>query len=557
MNFSLLSTFLAAEESALIQQEIGFIILLSIAALVAILVRRIRIPYTVALVIVGLILSFFPNLIEFEISTDLILALLVPPLLFEATLHIPWKKLRADLLPIIMLAIIGTLVGTFLVGGIVQQVLNIPWTAAIAFGALISATDPVAVIAFFRSLGVSKRLTVLVEGESLFNDGVAIVIFNLAVAAGAATSNGGVSTLTLGGALSEFLLVALGGLAVGLLLGYIVSYIILKNVDDHLIETATTVALAFGSYLFAEEFGSLIGQPGLHFSGILAVVAAGLMVGNIGMQNTSPTTKITLDNFWEFLTFVVNSLVFLVIGLRIAFQELLPNIVPIIVAVMAILVSRLIIVYGIGILHARLRPRSIIPIPFRHIMYWGGLRGAISLALALTFTGETFGESVANDIQVMTFGVVLFTLLVQGLTIEKLIKNLGLVKSSSKQVEQQKRQALLYAKQAGKIELDRLRKEGILYRDIWESMGNVYDNEIANQKKELGDLLEEYPELEQEMYLQAREDVLRAERSAVADAARRGLISEDVHHVLTRDLNDQVAALEVLKDNRGLEDSKQ
>ncbi|MEM7115218.1 MAG: Na+/H+ antiporter [Chloroflexota bacterium] len=557
MNFSLLSTFLAAEESALIQQEIGFVVLLSIAALVAILVRRIRLPYTVALVIVGLILSFFPDLIEFEISSDLILAILVPPLLFEATLHIPWKKLRADLLPILLLAMVGTLVGTFLVGGIVQQVLNIPWAAAIAFGALISATDPVAVIAFFRSLGVSKRLTVLVEGESLFNDGVAIVIFNLAVAAGAITASGsGEAAFNLSDALIEFFIVAFGGLAVGLALGYIVSYVILKNVDDHLIETATTVALAFGSYLVAEQFGALIGQDGLHFSGILAVVAAGLMVGNIGLQNTSPTTKITLDNFWEFLTFVVNSLVFLVIGIRIEFRELLPNIVPIVVAVMAILFSRFLIIYGITMFHARIRPRSIIPTGFRHVMYWGGLRGAISLALALTFTGEVFGAEVANDLQVMTFGVVLFTLLVQGLTIEKLIKNLGLVKSSPHRLEQQKQQALLYAKRAGKIELDRLRQEGIIYRGIWEAMGNVYDNEIANQKAELGDLLEKYPELEQEMYLQAREDVLRAERSAVADAARRGLISEDAHHALTRDLNEQVAALELLKDNRGLEDSK-
>ncbi|MCB0203115.1 MAG: cation:proton antiporter, partial [Anaerolineae bacterium] len=184
-------------------------------------------------------------------------------------------------------------------------------------------------------------------------------------------------------------------------------------------------------------------------SGILAVVAAGLMVGNIGSYNTSPTTKITLNNFWEFLTFVVNSLVFLLIGIRIAFRQLTPNLLPILVAVLAILVSRAIIVYALGWLNGRLQPRNHIPTSYRHVMFWGGLRGAISLALALTLT-DTFSPELANELQVMTFGVVLFTLLVQGLSIEQLIKRLGLVHKSPQQVEQQRQQTLLYTKQAGK-----------------------------------------------------------------------------------------------------------
>ncbi|MEZ4510978.1 MAG: Na+/H+ antiporter [Chloroflexota bacterium] len=539
-----------AEEGALIQQELGFVILLSIAALVAIFVRRIRLPYTVALVLVGLLLSLFPNLIEFEISSELILALLVPPLLFEATLHLPWDRLRRDLLPVLLLALAGTLIGTFIVGGMVQQILNIPWAAAIAFGALISATDPVAVIAFFRSLGVSKRLTILVEGESLFNDGVAIVIFNIAVAASA---NGTTTHFSLGEALLEFIIVAFGGLAVGLILGYIVSSIILKNVDDHLIETATTVALAFGSFLMAEAFGEMVGVPGLHLSGILAVVAAGLMVGNIGSHNTSPTTKITLNNFWEFLTFVVNSLVFLLIGIRIAFRQLTPNLVPILVAVLAILVSRAIIVYALGWFNGRLQPRNHIPISYRHVMFWGGLRGAISLALALTLT-DTFSPELANELQVMTFGVVLFTLLVQGLSIEQLIKRLRLVKKSPQQVEQQRQQTLLYTKQAGKTELARLRQEGILSPEIWEAMDAVYDADIVRHKADLSTHLQQFPELEQEMYLQARLDMLRTEKSALADAAQRGLVGEEVQHALARQLNDQVAALELIQANRGLGD---
>ncbi len=554
MDFSTLPRFLQAEESGLIQQELGFIILLTIAALVAIVIRRIRLPYTVALVIVGLILSFFPNFLDFQASSDLILAILVPPLIFEATLHIPWNKLRNDLLPVLMLAVIGTLLGTIMVGGIVMQVLEIPLLAAVAFGALISATDPVAVIAFFRSLGVSKRLAILVEGESLFNDGMAIVIFNLAIGAAAVAGSTGVIELTVGEAIVEFIIVAFGGLGVGLFLGYVVSTIILKNVDDHLIETATTVALAFGSFLTAEYFGSIIGIEGLHFSGILAVVAAGLMVGNIGSQNTSPTTQITLNNFWEFLAFIVNSLVFLLIGLEIEILQLVPNIFPIIVAVLAILVSRAIIVYSLGWVHGRfLNPRRPIPISYQHVMYWGGLRGAISLALVLGISSDLFGAAVATELRVMTFGVVLFTLLGQGITIERLIRRLKLSDKPPQRTEQQRRQALLYAKWAGRRELERLRQDGILFRDIWEAMGEVYDKEIDHNKATLRAHLRDYPELEQEMYLQAREETLKAEKRAISDAARRGLISEEVQEELSRELNNRSAALELIKANRSLD----
>ncbi|WP_420645580.1 Na+/H+ antiporter [Candidatus Leptofilum sp.] len=538
----------AEDGGGLVQQELSFMVLLFIAAMVAIVVRRIRLPYTVALVLVGLVLSFFPNFLGFTVSSDLILAILVPPLIFEATLHIPWRKLKRDLLPVLLLAVGGTLVGTFLVGGLVVQFLGISWAAALAFGALISATDPVAVIAFFRTLGVNKRLTILVEGESLFNDGVAIVIFNLALAAGTLSGSFG-----LGEALQEFFIVAFGGLAVGLVMGYVVSYIILKNVDDHLIETATTVALAFGSFVVAESFGQFIGVDELHFSGILAVVAAGLMVGNIGLENTSPTTKLTLDNFWEFLSFVVNSLVFLLIGLEIELAQLQPNIIPILVAVMAIILSRGLIIYVFSWIYGRFQPRNRIPLNFQHVMYWGGLRGAISLALALSIENAVFGSDVALELRVMTFGVVLFTLLVQGMTIEKLISRLKLADKPPQRVELQRRQATLFAKWAGKHELDRLRENGILFKDIWDSMGQVYDEEILDKKEDLRTHLQDFPELEQEMYLQAREDALNAERSAIGEAARRGLISNEVHDELIIELNNRVAALELIKKNRGLD----
>ncbi|MCI0398968.1 MAG: Na+/H+ antiporter [Chloroflexi bacterium] len=550
MDFATLFWLQEVEESPLIQVELAFVILLSVAAGVAILTRRIRLPYTVALVLMGLALSFVPNPFEIELSSEIILALLVPPLIFEATLNLKWEQLRRNLLPVLLLAVAGTLASTFIVAGLVMAMsrallpgFQMPWLAAVAFGALISATDPVAVLAFFRNLGVGKRLSVLIEGESLFNDGVAIVLFNITIGAAVAMNATGDTTITLGAALAEFLWVSLGGLAVGILLGLVVSYGVLKNVDDHLIETATTVALAYGAFVLAEQ---------LHVSGILAVVAAGLFVGNIGSQNTSPTTKITLDNFWEFLAFVVNSLVFLLIGLETDLLAGRPSLPLILTAVVAVAFSRAVVVYALTGLHSLLDRKGRIPVPFRHVMFWGGLRGAISLALALTISDVVFEPTVAQEVRRMTFGVVLFTLIVQGTIISPLLNRLGLAGRPEQKLQQQRQQALLYAARAGKGELDRLHKEGILPADVWQAMAEVYTEEIRQRDRALRQLLREHPELEQEFVLQGREDVLRAERSAINDAARRGLISEEVYDALIEETDQRAIALELIRSTWGM-----
>jgi len=535
----------ATQGESIIRQEIAFVLLLTIAALVAILIRRIRLPYTVALVIVGLVLALFPNFITLNISSELILAVLVPPLVFEATLAIKWRDLRGDLPLVLLLAVGGTLLSTVIVGILVFQFLDIPLLSALAFGALISATDPVAVVAFFKQLGVSRRLSILLEGESLFNDGVAVVIFNLAIAAAATmlVSNAAVSFNFLG-AVGEFLRVSLVGLGVGLLLGFAVAYLVLRSIDDHLIETATTVALAFGAYVAAEQ---------LHASGLLAVVAAGLVVGNVGMDRTSPTTRLTLDNFWEFMAFVANSLVFLLIGIRIQLGQLVQFAVPIGVAVLAVLFSRAISIYLLTALHNRLTPERLdVSQGYRHVMFWGGLRGAISLALALTIGGNLFGQTIATEIQVMAFGVVLFTILVQGTTIEAVINRLGLVQKQPAVIENQRRLAVVYARQAGRRELNRLHAEGFLYHDLWQAMNSVYDEEIDDARAALRDHLEMHPELERSMYLQTRADVVKAERNAISAAAARAFISAKVQEELLIEMDARLAALDqLLADDRG------
>jgi len=312
--------------------------LLLIVSLVALAVRRLRVPYTVALVVVGLLITI-QRPIHISLTPELILALFVPPLVFEAAFHVEFDRLRDNLIPILVLAIPGVLLTMLIVGLIVNAGVGLPLPVALVFGALISATDPVAVVAMFRSLSAPKQLTTIVEGESLFNDGTAIVLFSLVLATAVQTS-GAAATLqgfNLGRAALDFARVSLGGIGVGIGLGWLISRLI-SRLDDYLIETTLTTVLAFGAYLIAER---------LNFSGVLAVVGAGIFNGNIGPRGMSPTTRIVLFNFWEYVAFVANSLVFLLIGLEVNVSQVVANLQPIGIAVLAVIVSRALVVYGL------------------------------------------------------------------------------------------------------------------------------------------------------------------------------------------------------------------
>lgn len=392
------------------------ILLLFVASLVGILVKRLKMPYTVGLVLVGLALAILtprfeglqelaiPELLSSDVIPHIILGLLVPPLVFEAAFHIQIRELLKELPLILLFAIPGVVITMFLVGGVIAWGTGMALATALVLGALLAATDPVAVIALFRSVGAPKRLSLLLEGESLFNDGTAVVVFNIMLAVAAT----GEFNLVEG--LLEFLEVSLGGLAIGLVLGWIASQII-NRVDDYLIEITLTIVAAYGSFLLAEEF---------HFAGVLAVVAAGLLMGNVGPRGMSAVTQSRLLDFWEYLAFLVNSIVFLVVGFVIDLNLVLENWAIILLAIGAVLVARAIVIYLFNSLI------SDVPVKMQHILYWGGLRGAVSLALVLSVTRADVGATL-EVIQAMAFGVVLFTLLVQGTTMEYLMERLGLI----------------------------------------------------------------------------------------------------------------------------------
>jgi CPA1 family monovalent cation:H+ antiporter len=504
--------------------------LLLIVSVVAIVVQRLRIPYTVALVVVGLLITF-QNKIEFELTPELILALFVPPLLFEAAFHIEFRWLRENLLPILALAIPGVLLSTFLVGGLVAWGVGIPLSSALVFGALISATDPVAVVALFRSLGAPKRLTTIVEGESLFNDGTAIVLFGIVLAAAVPIASGAHGGDGSAGALSgvvQFLFVALGGVAVGAGLGWIVSQLIAR-VDDYLIETTLTTVLAFGAYLVGER---------LHVSGVLAVVAAGIVCGNLGPHGMSPTTRIVLFSFWEYLAFVANSLVFLLIGLDVNIRQIIQYLPQIAIAVAALLFSRALVIYGLtGIvnLYQRRSPQfSAVPRAYQHVLFWGGLRGAISLALVLSLPAAFEDRGL---LQVMTFGVVLFTLLIQGTTMNTLLCRLGLIERAEDDLEYERRHGRLIAAHAAHERIQKLYSAGMIASTTWEKIAPELKQQIEEYSQAQRALLDQPPDLRHEEEEDARREGLRAQRTMLSTLMSEGILSERVYNELITEVD--------------------
>lgn len=499
------------ESNVIIIEEV-VIGLLLIAVIVGIITRRFRVPYTVGLVLIGLALSIRGQ-VEVHIPPELFLGLLVPPLVFEAAFHLNIRDLRRDLAPILALAIPGVMITTGLVGLVVALGTGSPLSLTLVFGALVAATDPVAVVALFRTLGVPKRLQVLLEGESLFNDGTAIVVFNLMITI-AITGH-----FSLVDSLSDFVLVSGGGLVVGLLLGSIYSQIT-RRIDDPLIETTLTGVLAFGAYLVAEE---------IHVSGVLAVVAAGLVAGNVGPRGMSPSTRVLVFNFWEILAFLANSLVFLLIGLQINLLVLIANWQVIMWAIIAVLAARAVSVYGLSWIGKG------IPKRYKHVLYWGGLRGAISLALAISLPASL--GPLRTDIQAMAFGVVLFTLLFQGLTMRPLIRKMGLIKRQKNQDEYERRHARSVMSKAAYERLETMKNYGLLSQHVWDSLEPDLAEHAASTTEAVRTIMHDNPEVEFEEYVTARREALTQQRSTLSTLFRDGIISEEVFSDLATEID--------------------
>jgi len=382
-------------------------LLIVIGSIVAIVARRLKIPYTVGLVTAGVVMTLLPFKTDIPFDRNLVFELLLPPLIFEAALYIEWSELKRDLLVLGTYATVGVVLSAAVSGAIMHFVVGWVWPAAIIFGVLIAATDPVSIIATFKENGVKGRVRLLVEAESLFNDGTAAVAFAVAVTFALSVSMVG----SAGTILWQLVSTAVGGILVGLVIA-VIALLMIGRTKDHLVELAMTTFAAFGSFWTAEHFG---------LSGILATTAAGLVIGNrIGGGSITERGEASVENFWEFAAFVSNSIIFIILGINLAQQRFADFAIAIVVAVIAVLAGRAVAVYPLSLLFARSKLK--ITTAHQHTLFWGGLRGALALALAL---GIPESLPYRQEILAVTFGVVAFSVFVQGITFTPVMRYLG------------------------------------------------------------------------------------------------------------------------------------
>jgi CPA1 family monovalent cation:H+ antiporter len=367
--------------------------------------RRFHLPDSVGLVAAGIALAFIPFSPKILLTKELLFTALLPPLLFESSFSIPWKELRKNFPVIFVLVTLGVALSAGVTATGMHFLAHWQWMGALVFGVLIAATDPVSVIATFKEAKAHGRLLVLIESESLLNDGTAAVAFGVvvALASGQHLTTFGITAMLLKTILGGVLCGAVVAIAVRLLMG---------QTNDHLVEISFTTVAAYGSFLLADHFG---------LSGVLATITAGLIMGNLKSINTiSERGKEAAHTFWEYAAFVANSLVFLLIGMHEAHQNYMMIWFPAAAAILLVTLGRAAAIYPCCLLFARSPLR--VSWKHQHILFWGGLRGALALALALGLPATIL---LREEIISISFAVVAFSVFVQGLSMVPFLRWMG------------------------------------------------------------------------------------------------------------------------------------
>jgi CPA1 family monovalent cation:H+ antiporter len=528
----------------------GLVVLMGLllaASVVAIVSKKIKFPFTILLVVIGLVLGWgsrnvavlFP-LTAFSLTPEVVLFIFLPVLIFESAFNLNARALLKNLLPILTLAIPGLLMATAAVGFLMHFVLDLPLGVSFLFGALISATDPVAVISLFKELGAPKRLTMLVEGESLFNDGTALVLFRVILGV---VLVGEFSGETLVHGLIEFLIVFIGGVGVGILLGLVFGKIIQIVENDHLVEITLTVILALSAFMVAEHF--------LEVSGVMATVAAGLTMGSYGRTKISPPVHREMEAFWEYFAFICNSLIFLLVGLSVDFALFVDNSGAIFFGAFAVVAGRALVVYTLFPLIGRFKTVEKVNRAFQTIIFWGGLRGALAIVIALSIPSELEQKSF---ILTLTLGVVLLSLFINGLTIRNVMSLVGLDKYTLKE-RYERSQAIVSSLKEAVEKMESLASQGAIHNTLFISRKQAYEKEITALKEELAQLTHGQTSLR---YEDESEIILRhclnSERSQYRTFFEEGYLDEDNLKEMNHRIDLELDRVKTGQDITGLEE---
>src|ERR671910_1846352 len=453
----------------------AILVLLAAVAALATLANRVKIPYPILLVLGGLVLGFVPGLPQVELEPDVVFLLFLPPLLYVSALFTSWRDFRANLRPISLLAVGLVLTTTCIVAAVAHWAVGLPWASAFVLGAIVSPTDAIAATSVAQRLGVPRRIVTVLEGESLVNDATGIVAYRIAVAAVV------FGTFSLWQAGLQFVIGAIGGIAVGVATGLLVIWARRHVADDPDIQNTVSLLTPFAAYLLAEEPShwawEQLGLPGeFAFSGVLAVVATGLYLGRRGPDVISPETRLQGYAFWELVTFLLNGMIFSLIGLQLSgIMERLSEgteytatelVFYGVLISLAVILARFLWVFPATYVprwfSRTLRERDPSP-PVRQVtvIAWTGMRGVISLAAALALPLTIGGEAPfpgRDLILFLTFCVILATLVVQGLSLPALIRTLGLEDDGSGEREETK--GRIHVAQAALARLEELEGEG-------------------------------------------------------------------------------------------------
>jgi monovalent cation:H+ antiporter, CPA1 family len=505
------------------------IILLLVATSVALITRWIKIPYAAGLVVAGLaITELMPQKIRMD--PGLILNLFLPILLFEAALNTDISRLRSTVKPVALLAGPGVIVASGITAIILKLGLALAWIPALLAGSILAITDTVSVISVFKAVSVPARLTTIVEGESLFNDGIALVIFSLILKAQEAGS------LSILEGMQELFVVLAGGSLIGLSLGYLSAGLFVRS-DNSLSGVLLTVAVALGAFQLGHQF---------EVSGVIAVVIAGLMLGTVGLSGgVQASTRLSLLSFWESAAFIVNSFIFLLIGLEIDLITLWNTLPAVLLAFVAYQVGRVLSVYPLlGLLRWFDRP---IPWRWQHVLFLGNIKGSLSMALAFSIP---MAIAQREQIIAIVFGTVLLSLLGQGISLPWMIKKLRLSRLSSAYKQLEILQAQLIASKAAQDELENLLKNGILPKAVYEELRAGYQVQVAGAERELRELynrpiaLGETPMGDRTKQNSLRRRLLFAQKDALDAALRKGILSEETVRAKLKPIDEQLVNLE-------------